>query len=591
MQWVVHTDRARGEVPGEDPGAATVPLACPGGCGHVIGTLRCQPDAERLLAAVSLLAAASSHRYHDGATVDGATPALSLASAAAARHGGGAAGVPVGRSLEERGSQVPWDTAQPLDVGTGRGGSALGGMSPMACDNDLNEGGEGAATGAGQPKKREKKRRGEGVFDFSRYATRHIAMEVAYIGTRYHGFASQGTTHPTVEGCLFDALERTRLVEGRDALQNYSRCGRTDRGVHAAGQVISLRVRSKRRSRTHPPERMGDGGAVAPSEAAAGTSGAEQGAGVGDDRDRSGAGKNKDVVICDSHADISNGVGDGGGEGDEIDYVTTMNRALPADIRVIGWCPVPDDFSARFSCRTRRYKYFFHADGLDVERMRAAASRLVGEHDFRNFCKMDAANVHSYGRTIHSFDIVPVSWFPRSLSGAGFFAMDILGSAFLWHQVRCMAAVLFLVGAGKEQPEVVDALLDITRTPRKPQYELAPAAPLVLFSCSFDGLPLGADGQRHDRVATQALRATLVEQLIGCCVTGGMLHRLLPPDGYGEDQATAASEGEGALDSRPAASPQVKGPKYVPLLKRHTEESYDERRLKLASKAVLCPSP
>lgn len=31
----------------------------------------------------------------------------------------------------------------------------------------------------------------------------------------------------------------------------------------------------------------------------------------------------------------------------EIDYVRVLNRVLPKDIRVTGWCPVPIDFSAR----------------------------------------------------------------------------------------------------------------------------------------------------------------------------------------------------------------------------------------------------
>lgn len=32
----------------------------------------------------------------------------------------------------------------------------------------------------------------------------------------------------------------------------------------------------------------------------------------------------------------------------ELDYVRILNRVLPKDIRVMGWCPVPVDFSARF---------------------------------------------------------------------------------------------------------------------------------------------------------------------------------------------------------------------------------------------------
>jgi hypothetical protein len=33
----------------------------------------------------------------------------------------------------------------------------------------------------------------------------------------------------------------------------------------------------------------------------------------------------------------------------EIDYVKVLNRILPRDIRVLGWCPVPADFHARLA--------------------------------------------------------------------------------------------------------------------------------------------------------------------------------------------------------------------------------------------------
>ncbi|THF95564.1 hypothetical protein TEA_006221 [Camellia sinensis var. sinensis] len=67
-------------------------------------------------------------------------------------------------------------------------------------------------------------------------------------------------------------------------------------------------------------------------------------------------------------------------------------------------------------------------------------------------------------------------------------AVKITGTAFLWHQVRCMVAVLFLIGQGLESPNVIDTLLDIDMMPRKPQYIMAPEIPLVLLSCEFEGL-------------------------------------------------------------------------------------------------------
>lgn len=48
----------------------------------------------------------------------------------------------------------------------------------------------------------------------------------------------------------------------------------------------------------------------------------------------------------------------------------------------------------RFSCGSREYKYFIVQDGsLNLDAMREAAQHLVGEHDFRNFCKADVLQV------------------------------------------------------------------------------------------------------------------------------------------------------------------------------------------------------
>lgn len=41
--------------------------------------------------------------------------------------------------------------------------------------------------------------------------------------------------------------------------------------------------------------------------------------------------------------------------------------------------------------------------------MESAAKKFLGEHDFRNFCKMDAANVHNYRRHITLFEMSPTN--------------------------------------------------------------------------------------------------------------------------------------------------------------------------------------
>ncbi len=88
--------------------------------------------------------------------------------------------------------------------------------------------------------------------------------------------------------------------------------------------------------------------------------------------------------------------------------------------------------------------------------MRRAAASLVGEHDYRNFCKIDPS-VSNFTRCIRALEIGPVGGFGADTadkSPSGVWAFTVCGSAFLYHQVRCMVAVLFLVGEGLESPEV-----------------------------------------------------------------------------------------------------------------------------------------
>lgn len=85
-----------------------------------------------------------------------------------------------------------------------------------------------------------KKRR---VIDFSAYKFRHIAIKFAYFGWDYGGLAIQKDTTNTVSEQVLLGLEKTQLIESRD-LCGMVCCGRTDKGVSAASQVVSLNARS-----------------------------------------------------------------------------------------------------------------------------------------------------------------------------------------------------------------------------------------------------------------------------------------------------------------------------------------------------------
>eukprot|EP00898_Chlorokybus_atmophyticus_P003856 jgi/Chlat1/4471/Chrsp29S04414 len=358
-------------------------------------------------------------------------------------------------------------------------------------------------------------------FDVSSYPRRHVALHLVYLGEGYQGFASQGVTGNTVEAQLFQALVEGRLIKDRASAQ-YTRCGRTDRGVSAAGQVIALLLRSKHTSdgwlqadHSEPTiDRIDAAHASRNLEAEASTSGVE----------------------------------------DELDYITILNKVLPDDIRVLGWSPVPSSFSARFSCIGREYKYYFDSTSMNIEAMCKAAQKLVGTHDFRNFCKMDIPSVKSFVRTITHFDIDLVG-----SSSIPIHAFVIQGSAFLRHQVRCMTSVLFMIGRGDEAPEVLDLLLDTSATPRKPQYQMASPEPLLLSACTFGGLRFRVSASGRAALLAH-VRAVLTRQLIGACILSEVGSALDQHEEYGD-----------AAESKRRAKST-----HIPLLARPTEFSYEE---------------
>lgn len=54
------------------------------------------------------------------------------------------------------------------------------------------------------------------------------------------------------------------------------------------------------------------------------------------------------------------------------------------------------------------YRYYFLRRNYDVERICAALKLLEGEHDFRNFCRIDAVNVCDFTRVIFRGDVVEI---------------------------------------------------------------------------------------------------------------------------------------------------------------------------------------
>lgn len=285
--------------------------------------------------------------------------------------------------------------------------------------------------------------------DFSRYRRRYVAFKFAYLGWHYNGLVQQATPTelPTVEEEIFRALLRCRLIEHPDTCR-FSRCGRTDKGVSAMGQVMALEIRSQQVIDTD----------AAPAE--------------------------------DSEGDALSFR--------EPPWIDQLNGVLPDSIRVYAYDDtIADDFDARFSCRKRHYKYLLAPEvvgcaPLDVGAMQEACGYLLGEHDFRNLCKLDASKqITNFKRTIVRCTVTPLvdaapARAPRTTHpDTGLLVLDLEGSAFLWHQVRCIAAILIIIGQRLEQPTLMRDLLDVARVPTKPIYDMADAWPLTLYDCDF----------------------------------------------------------------------------------------------------------
>jgi tRNA pseudouridine38-40 synthase len=147
-------------------------------------------------------------------------------------------------------------------------------------------------------------------------------------------------------------------------------------------------------------------------------------------------------------------------------WVRGVNALLPDALAVLWSHEVPVDFHARYSALSRTYRYellnrpvrpalsahyvgWFHAP-LDVPKMREAAARLVGEHDFSAF-RSSECQAKTPIRTIHEFTV---------RADGEKIVFVIRANAFLHHMVRNLIGTLVYVGKGKHSPQWVGQLLE-----------------------------------------------------------------------------------------------------------------------------------
>lgn len=181
---------------------------------------------------------------------------------------------------------------------------------------------------------------------------------------------------------------------------------------------------------------------------------------------------------------------------DENAWVRGTNSSLPGSVRVLWSSPVKEDFHARYSARSRTYRYLLLDDGvapailrsrvgwyhkpLDVLAMQEALKAVVGEHDFSAF--RDAqCQAKSPFRNLHEAVVE---------RRATLIVFTFRANAFLHHMIRNLVGSLVYVGAAKQRPEWIAELL-ATKDRRNAAPTFAPDG-LYLAGVEYDpafGLP------------------------------------------------------------------------------------------------------
>ncbi|HVV99025.1 MAG TPA: tRNA pseudouridine(38-40) synthase TruA [Planctomycetaceae bacterium] len=227
---------------------------------------------------------------------------------------------------------------------------------------------------------------------------RNIRLQLAYDGTDYCGWQRQ-TNGTSIQEAVETAIERITRAHS-DVIG----AGRTDAGVHAAGQVAHFYTESQipcYKIRTGMQNFLP-----------------------------------KDIVVV-SAEDVP------------PQFHARYNAQRKRYRYLIDNSEAPLPFLRRFTHHVR--------DRLDVEAMHAAAQELVGRHDFRSF-ESHWPNKADSIRTIEALTIRrtagwPIwydqSWKSEASAGGPFICLDIVADGFLYNMVRSITGTLLEAGRGK----------------------------------------------------------------------------------------------------------------------------------------------
>ena len=147
-------------------------------------------------------------------------------------------------------------------------------------------------------------------------------------------------------------------------------------------------------------------------------------------------------------------------------WVMGTNTYLPGSVSINWAKPVNEEFHARFSAISRRYRYVilnrpirpailqgqvtWIYKPLDHDKMSIAAQCLIGKHDFSSYRAL-SCQAKSPIRTIQDLQIT---------RQREFIFIDILADGFLHHMVRNIAGVLIEIGAEEQDVEWSKTVLE-----------------------------------------------------------------------------------------------------------------------------------
>lgn len=171
-----------------------------------------------------------------------------------------------------------------------------------------------------------------------------------------------------------------------------------------------------------------------------------------------------------------------------------LNARLPEDIIVQSSVQVPDNFHPRKCVSEKTYEYkilcrdkplphmrlntYFIRRRPDIEKMREAASLLIGEHDFKGFCSIKT-QAETTVRTVYSIEVTDTDLH----EGGSLITIRVTGSGFLYNMVRIIAGTLLEAGLGRRDIETINQAVETgKRTLAGPT---APANGLTLVGIKF----------------------------------------------------------------------------------------------------------